>query len=299
MCSHTIFSPPLPNGRPIWPVLTLPANITPDAALTTLVEKGVSDHYREPDRPDIGQRLAAELSVIAQRGYAPLFLLLADLVRFARTQQLAVSASGSLANSLVAYCLGITTVDPLRYNLLFEHLLTLERINLPAIELDFCDVRRDEVLEYVRQTYDADKVALVATLGALDPSSALAETAKAYSMADAVLTKIIKRLVDKWPPAAQPGHSLPEEVLTELETPEQRTVVSAACTCSATREPCSVARRRPMSVSVHATPVPRPTPTTLFSARSTSDASPSDRSVIAMPISRSPCSRSERARRAR
>jgi hypothetical protein len=80
----------------------------------------------------------------------------ADIVRFARRHDIPVSTRGSVANSLVAYCIGITTVDPIAHDLLFERFLNPARSSLPDIDLDFCSVRRDEVLEYVRQTYGAD-----------------------------------------------------------------------------------------------------------------------------------------------
>ena len=105
-----------------------------------------------------------------------------DIVRFARSAEIPVSTRGSVANSLVAYCVGITTVDPIEHDLLFERFLNPARSSLPDIDLDFCSIRRDEVLEYVRRTYGAERVALVATISTLRLRSALRETAKALSL---------------------------------------------------------------------------------------------------------------------
>ncbi|MBK9050210.1 MAG: hypothetical protein IPL78_04580 [Chloroflexi bacterium] len=135
-------------------------------------------------------RLAHELAAINQHGYAPLFLIVADAVRYAREQTIPVSTRGSVANSLVAYCLGITTVDPIEHDLLFERFLNPARANPPDIDLDFCSRRRDEVLNYIRQKYGPDRVALVATVNTLQPKSAIRETAKAYGLDEAAMARL-------------------------------------------------------------------------------------------------------------
>ncbi|MFZ1509988.1 MAG: PHP domain-containing protein, partial [Anaerolineae bacterium] len=104
----------LPDGRPIWPGLALPSGKTPDAALTALAQSGLERLFPadSPRRGQAQERLAAELSAISSHGFAPLFLVVADIVRFARSHEIPVSTRGSVANSLVAFCTGITTVDP-------------------------------------------------------------------------------------------------------------------------------------------------------------------------------------------
>ncbi len=193
-------APALPDGRPIWPVLKLPPATTPEQALRAQATAGLQDRYGARLTPTSEKRLAAELAVINHLGYAPLFLIVAEIVEFARRQQIPVSTRGSVANSLVAYCMQITTVDPIQHDLLFERFLHSERANLPDIDLDFCSVRRDEVLDYVRRTYGADKVALVATISTLRPRSALHETAKAYGLGEEEIERLIKRLLDRWHP---------------------------------------------------------------------------------------------------
>ena len=162
--------PALPDGEPIWPDLNLPQGQSPDEALAALARSGLEARLRH--RAVARSRASAsqtELAAIARHGYAPLFLVVADIVRFARETVFPVNTRGSVANSLVAYCTGITTVDPIAHDLLFERFLNPARADLPDIDLDFCSRRRDEVLDYVRRTYGADHVALVATVSTLQP----------------------------------------------------------------------------------------------------------------------------------
>ena len=115
-------------------------------------------------------------------------------------REIPVTTRGSVANSLVAYCAGITTVDPIEHDLLFERFLNPARSSLPDIDLDFCSRRRDEVLDYVRRTYGADRVALVATISTLRLRSAVRETAKAYGLDEQPTERLVRRLPDDWHP---------------------------------------------------------------------------------------------------
>ena len=198
-------APALPDGRPIWPVLALPAGATPDAALAEQAQTGLAQRYPAQPRDlaawtTLQERLAVELAAISRHGFAPLFILVADIVRFARSAEIPVSTRGSVANSLVAYYVGITTVDPIEHDLLFERFLNPARSSLPDIDLDFCSVRRDEVLEYVRRTYGAERVALVATISTLRLRSALRETAKAYGIDEENADRLVRQLPDDWHP---------------------------------------------------------------------------------------------------
>lgn len=184
----------LPGGEPIWPALKLDTQETPDSALEVQARAGLKDRYGSPFGAAISARLDAELAAINGAGFAPLFLVVADIVRFARMEQIPVSTRGSVANSLVAYCLGITTVDPIRHNLLFARFLNPARRNPPDIDLDFCSRQRDRVLDYVRRTYGESHVALVSTMNTLQPRSALRETAKAYGYSDDQIRQLVKQL---------------------------------------------------------------------------------------------------------
>jgi len=215
--------PALPDGRPIWPVLDLPDAATPDDALARQAHDGLRARYgAEAIARDeaLVQRLDRELSAIATHGFSPLFLLVADVVRFARSRDIPVSTRGSVANSLVAYCAGITTVDPIEHDLLFERFLNPARSSLPDIDLDFCSIRRDEVLEYIRRTYGADRVALVATISTLRLRSALRETAKAYGLDDVTTERLVRRLPEDWHP--DPRRRTRQTLESALEKVEDR-----------------------------------------------------------------------------
>ncbi len=197
-------TPCLPDGRPIWPKLELPEGQTAEDALTQQAQAGLQKRLPITDNrlpiTDYQSRLHHELTAIIAKGFAPLFLLVADITRFARETGVPVNTRGSVANSLVAYCLGITQVDPVEHDLLFERFLNPARANLPDIDLDFCSRRRDEVLHYIRETYGAERVALVATVSTLQPKSAARETAKAYGYAEVDIKRLTAVLPDHWHP---------------------------------------------------------------------------------------------------
>lgn len=192
--------PALPDGRPIWPSLALPAHETPASALAALTATGLAEHYGPAPDVAIARRLQHELDTIAQHGFSPLFLIVADIVRYARQHAIPVSTRGSVANSLAAYCAGITTVDPIAHDLLFERFLNPARANPPDIDLDFCSNRRDQVLDYVRKRYGAAQVALVATINTMRPKSAVRATAKAHGLSDAETQRLLKLLPSGWHP---------------------------------------------------------------------------------------------------
>jgi DNA-directed DNA polymerase III PolC len=221
--------PGLPDGRPIWPVLKLPDDAAPNEYLPTLADQGLQQRYGEPVDPAITNRLQQELTIIIKAGYAPLFLLVADLVRYAREQSIPVSTRGSVANSLVAYCVGITTVDPIQHELLFERFLNPERTSPPDIDLDFCSVRRDEVIDYVRRTYGEDRVAMVATVSTMRPRSAVGETAKAYGLNEEEAKTLVKLLPDSWhPDPRRRVNSSLEAILEKVTDARHREIVAAA-----------------------------------------------------------------------
>ncbi len=221
--------PALPDGRPIWPALALPAGQTPDEALAGEAGRGLAARYGPQPPAGANERLNRELAAIGAHGYAPLFVIVADIVRFARQTGVPVSTRGSVANSLVAYCLGITAVDPLLHDLLFERFLNPARADVPDIDLDFCSRRRDEVLEYVRQAYGAEHVALVGTVSTMRPRSAVWETGKAYGLDEAQIKRLVARLPRDWhPDPRRRDRRTVDDLLAELDDPRLREVVSAA-----------------------------------------------------------------------
>ncbi|MGB3712867.1 MAG: DNA polymerase III subunit alpha, partial [Candidatus Promineifilaceae bacterium] len=221
--------PSLPDGRPIWPVLKLPEGKQPDEALSELAWEGLWAKYGPSAPVEVEDRLEAELAAIDSTGFSPLFLIVADIVRFARETGIPVSTRGSVANSLVAYCAGITTVDPIAHNLFFERFLNPARSNPPDIDLDFCSRRRDEILDYVRQTYGKDRVALVATISTLRSKSAVRETGKALGLDEDEIGRLAKSLPRTWHPDPRRRSSRTvDDLLAELEDPRLEEVVTRA-----------------------------------------------------------------------
>src|SRR5918996_1226553 len=138
-------------------------------------------------------RLAHELAVIEKMGFAGYFLVVWDFIHYARSHGVAVGPGrGSSAGSLVAYCLGITNVDPIRYNLLFERFLNPERISMPDMDIDFADDRRDEVIRYVADKYGRDRVAHIITFGTLGAKAAIRDVGRVLGLSYADVDRIAK-----------------------------------------------------------------------------------------------------------
>lgn len=231
--------PCLPDGRPIWPVIQRPGRSSEtcqvsqeqshDETLAEMAGAGLVRIYGAGADPAIPARLERELAAIARHGFAPLFLLVADLVEFARSRQIPVSTRGSVANCLVAYCVGITDVDPVAHKLLFERFLNPARTELPDIDLDFCSRRRDEVLEYARERFGGDRVALVATVSTFQAKSAVRETGKAYGLGEEEIKRLSKLLPREWhPDPRRRSRRTVDDLLAELDDPRLQRVVRQA-----------------------------------------------------------------------
>jgi DNA polymerase III subunit alpha len=184
----------LPLGVPHYPDIPLPPGQTAAGALRDRAEAGARRLYGEPT-PEIQARLEHELAVIGERGYAPLFLIMAEIMAYARSTGVPTSSRGSAASSLVAHCLDITTPDPIRLNLYFERFLNPARTSPPDIDTDLCSRRRDGVIQHVYDQYGAERVAMVCTIMRFRERSALREVAKAHGLPPAE----VKRLADALP----------------------------------------------------------------------------------------------------
>ncbi len=150
--------------------------------LRELCYEGLKHHYGE-NIEDKVDRLEYELSVIKQMGYVDYFLIVSDFIRYAKDRGIPVGPGrGSAAGSLVAYCLGITNIDPLKYNLLFERFLNPERITMPDIDIDFCYERRQEVIDYVVRKYGEDKVSQIITFGTMAARGAIRDVGRALDI---------------------------------------------------------------------------------------------------------------------
>ncbi len=157
-------------------------------------EQGLKSRFSEIT-PETQKRFDYEMSVIEKTGFAPYFLIVADFVNWAKSQKIVVGPGrGSAAGSLVAYALGITNIDPIKYNLLFERFLNPERISMPDIDMDFADTRRDEVLEYVSKKYGQDHVAQIITFGRMAAKAAVRDSGRALGMPYAFCDEIAKMI---------------------------------------------------------------------------------------------------------
>ncbi|MCD6452738.1 MAG: DNA polymerase III subunit alpha [Dehalococcoidales bacterium] len=188
-------------GRLNIPEIALPEGKTSDQFLASLCEEGFAPRYPEPT-PEIRQRLEYELEVIAKTHFANYFLVVWDIVSFVRKQHILFGVRGSAAASIVLYCLGITVIDPIKHKLVFERFLNLERKEMPDIDLDFQDDRRDEVISYVSQKYGPDHVAQIITFGTLGARAVLRDVGRALGLSYSDVDRVA-RLV----PAA-PGMTL-------------------------------------------------------------------------------------------
>lgn len=142
------------------------------------------------------ERLLYELEVIKNTGFAGYFLIVADFINYAKEHGIPVGPGrGSAAGSLVAYCLGITDIDPIKYDLIFERFLNPERISMPDIDVDFCKKGRDEVIRYVSDKYGKDNVAQIITFGTMQSKAAVRDVGRALGMPYAEVDKIAKLIV--------------------------------------------------------------------------------------------------------
>jgi error-prone DNA polymerase len=157
---------------------------TPQEALAAFAEAGARARYPDgvPDR--VRAALDHELALVAKLGYAPYFLTVYDIVRFARSKDILCQGRGSAANSTVCYCLGITAVDPSRFDLLFERFVSPERGEPPDIDVDFEHERREEVIQYIYQRYGRERAGLAAAVATYRTRSAIRETAKVFGLSD-------------------------------------------------------------------------------------------------------------------
>lgn len=154
---------------------------------------GLKKYYGENPDEKIVERLNYELSIIKQMGYIDYFLIVHDFIRYAKSVGISVGPGrGSGAGSLCAYCIGITGIDPLKYNLLFERFLNPERVSMPDFDVDFCYARRNEVIDYVIKKYGEDHVAQIVTFGTMAARAAIKDVGRALNLPYSQVDQISK-----------------------------------------------------------------------------------------------------------
>ena len=180
-------------GKLQLPFYPIPEPFADDEAyLRHLCEEGLASHYPEVTG-EVRERLDYELGIIHRMGYDSYFLIVWDFINHSKQMGIAVGPGrGSAAGSIVAYILGITNLDPLKHDLLFERFLNPERVTMPDIDVDFCYIRRKEVIDYVKERYGYDHVAQIATFGTMAARAAIRDVGRVLGMPFAEVSEVVK-----------------------------------------------------------------------------------------------------------
>lgn len=194
-----------------FPVFTPPSRKKPETYLRELCENGLVERYGSKPRGEVKARLEHELGIICRMGFASYFLVVWDFVRFAREQGIPCSARGSGCAAVVSYVLYLSHVDPLEYDLLFERFLDPNRGEAPDIDIDFCQDRRELVIEYVKQKYGEQSVAQIGTFGTMAAKAALKDVGRAL---DIPLDRV--NFMTRWV-SPKPGATLDETLKNSVE----------------------------------------------------------------------------------
>lgn len=198
------------------PKYDVPAPYSASAYLRKLCFDGFKSRYDEKQQSILSRRLEYELSVIETMGYVDYFLIVWDFIKFSKDNGIMVGPGrGSAAGSIVSYCLQITNIDPIKYNLLFERFLNPERVSMPDIDIDFCYERRQEVIEYVIKKYGQDRVAQIVTFGTMAAKAAIRDVGRALDMPYAQVDKVAKMIPTELGITLQKALDINKE-LTEL-----------------------------------------------------------------------------------
>lgn len=189
-------------GEQKVPKYEVPKGFTSYSYLKALCQEGLERRY-DPVTPQLQERLDYELSTIETMGYVDYFLIVWDFIKYAKDHGIAVGPGrGSAAGSIVSYCLEITNIDPIRFNLLFERFLNPERVTMPDIDVDFCYERRQEVIDYVVRKYGKEKVVQIVTFGTMAARMVIRDVGRVLDMPYAAVDRIAKMI-----PMGQNGHN--------------------------------------------------------------------------------------------
>lgn len=185
-------------GKYHLPEYPVPEGYTALSYLNKLCEDGFKVRYEgivEDEENELRERLKYEIDTISNMGFVDYFLIVWDYINFAKEHNIAVGPGrGSAAGSIVAYCLGITGVDPIKYNLLFERFLNPERVTMPDIDIDFCVLRRQEVIDYVTEKYGREKVVQIVTFGTMAAKMVIRDVGRALDLPYSFCDKVAKMI---------------------------------------------------------------------------------------------------------
>ena len=214
-------------GKPKYPAFQNPPGMASEENLRKICDEGFRKRYgaRAESDPSLRQRLEYELSVLIKTGFIDYFLIVWDFIKWAKDRGIPVGPGrGSAAGSMVAYVMEITDIDPLQFGLLFERFLNPERVSPPDIDVDFCQSRRGEVIEYVRQKYGERAVSQIATFGTLGAKSVVRDVGRvmglSYGEADRIAKMIPNELNMTLKAAAEKNPDLKKAIETENATRE-------------------------------------------------------------------------------
>jgi len=181
----------------LLPQYPIPEGFSAETYLRKLCQDGMPYRYPSPG-PEVTARLETELSVINSMGFADYFLIVWDFIRYAKERKIPVGPGrGSVAGSIVAFLLGITEIDPLKYNLLFERFLNIGRKKMPDIDTDFCDLHRDEMIRYVVDKYGKERVAQIVTFGTMRARAAVRDAGRVLSLPIPEVDRVAKFIPPK------------------------------------------------------------------------------------------------------
>jgi DNA polymerase-3 subunit alpha len=184
-------------GNPLLPNFDVPEGYDVDSYMEKLVWDGIKVRYPEIT-PEIKERTEYELATIRKMHFAGYFLIVQDYINFAKRSGIPVGPGrGSAAGSIIAYALGITNVDPIRYKLLFERFLNPDRKDMPDIDTDFCVERREEVINYIKQKYGEDKVGQIITFSSLAAKNAIKDVARVFNVSFSEANEMTKAFPNK------------------------------------------------------------------------------------------------------
>lgn len=183
----------LGKNRAPMPRPEMPEGATPSSFLRDLAQNGLAERITKLD-DEAQERLNYELGIIEKTGFDSYFLLVREFTNYARKQGIAMGVRGSAAGSLVSYCIGITDVNPLEYDLTFERFLNPERISMPDVDLDFEDARRDEMIRYVTERFGQEHVAQIVTFGTMGAKAALRDCGRVLGFAPMEVDQLCKMI---------------------------------------------------------------------------------------------------------
>jgi len=182
------------RGKFIFPAFKPPSNLTPEEYLQQLTMAKAKEKFGNKLSDEVEKRLAYELGIITKKNYMTYFLIFADFADFCKVKGILINTRGSAAGSLVLYVLGVTTLNPLDYQIPFERFLYLERVSPPDIDLDVADDRREELIEYIVSKYGQDNLAQIVTFGSMEARGAIRDVGRVMNLPYSYCDRIAKMI---------------------------------------------------------------------------------------------------------